>query len=864
MALTHPGWERSPERLARAAASIGELRERGLFLAPIRHHSPACALAVEALIDEVRPGVVLIEGPQEYTGLVPVLQDARTRPPVAILSLEPAASAPAAGFYPLAAFSPEWVALRAAHGRGARVAFIDRSWLERSGEEADDAFTRTLQAERNLAHSATIAALARRFGCRDHDEVWDHLFEARPRAELSDWRGFFDGAFAWAASARLDYEDAVLDADGSLAREATMAAHIAAAWSPDAGAASDAGAAPDGPGQRDPDAPAGPVVVVTGAFHTLAIVEALTGAPEGAPVRRRMPRPRPDSAPRPRPDSAPRPESRPGAADAAWLIRYDHERLDGLRGYGAGMPSPGYYEHLWAAHRAGTDPAQFATELIIDIARAAAGQGAAIGTAHAGVAVEQAIRLAELRGRPWPCRTDVLDALTSCFVKDDGGFDRPLAEAIADYFGGRALGDVPPGTASPPLVAQARRTAQSLRLSIDDSRRRTARLDPRRKPRHRDRRQFLARMEFIGSGFAARLSGPDHVAGRGLDLILEEWQYAWTPLVESALVQLSHQGATVDAVVRVKLAVAERAADQGRSADAVARLIALAAVLGMTDQLPGLSDRLAEMLDADPSLASVVAGLHRITGLARAGAELGIEDRAEALLALVDRGLAAAGYLVPDLGVVDESGEADAIATLVSLRDLVRDRGGSGSAGDTIRHALTTMRTDPRTAPGVLGALVGMAAVDGDLADTDVVAQVRARLTVGADPVLSVRFLGGLMSAAPDLLLHTPEVFDAVHAALRDLPADAFIAVLPDLRRAFTWLKPMETNRLAQRVADRTGVRSEEIDVVVSHSPEALAAGLQLEQDLIAVLARDGLAGWTAGQPSTALGASAPAGGGAG
>ncbi len=111
-------WGLAPERMQRAVAGVEQLRAEGIYLAPVRHHSPACALAVEALLDEVRPAVVLVEGPEEYGRLLPALLDPRTRPPVAVLSL--GTDGKGAGFYPLAEFSPEWVALRTADRLGAR------------------------------------------------------------------------------------------------------------------------------------------------------------------------------------------------------------------------------------------------------------------------------------------------------------------------------------------------------------------------------------------------------------------------------------------------------------------------------------------------------------------------------------------------------------------------------------------------------------------------------------------------------------------------------------------------------------------------------------------------------------------------
>nr|BFF21409.1 hypothetical protein GCM10025730_49300 [Promicromonospora thailandica] len=477
-------WEAAPGRLRSAARAVRTLRsERGVYFAPVRHHSPACAVAVRVAIEELRPSVVLIEGPEEFTRLVPDLLHEATRPPVAVLSLDAGA-----GFYPLASFSPEWVALRAGQAVGAGLAFIDRSFGERSDEERavsgqEDPFARTLMSERYLAHSEAVATLARRLGCRDHDEVWDHLFETRPSSALADWRTLFDDVFAWAALARLDYEQSVLAADGSLDREARMAARIAEALDrrdADTGAGSGAAGSGAGPAGDAAEASRGPVLVVTGAFHTLALVEALSGAPDGAAVRDRQP------------------EAGYGAPepDEAWLVRYDHERLDGLRGYGAGMPSPGYYERLHAAHlrelglddtppgqagatagsggrsaarssggrggvgRGGAGagsagpvgPGALAAEVLVDVARGAADRGHAVSLPQVTAAAEAATRLADLRERAFPGRTDLLDAMRSCYVQDDGGIggpgepERPLGLAIAEVFGDAPWATCRPGT----------------------------------------------------------------------------------------------------------------------------------------------------------------------------------------------------------------------------------------------------------------------------------------------------------------------------------------------------------------------------------------------------------------------------------
>ena len=330
-----------PTRLQRALDSQQHWSRAGVHLVPIRHHSPACALALSALLEEVRPATVLIEGPVEYAALLPALQDPATVPPVAILSL----GERTASYYPLAEFSPEWVALRWAGEHGAEAVFIDRSACLRDDDDPCDdpcddargAVARTLQAERYLARSRSLDALARRLGCRDHDEVWEQLFEDRDTADIRAWRGFFADTLAWSALARLDAGREVLDADSTHAREAVMAAAVRRHL-PQA----------DGGGGK------GPVVVVTGAFHTLALLDVLDNTPEAAWL----------------------PEPETGTGTQGWLIRYDFARLDSLRGYGAGMPSPGLWRRAWRARpRPGTDGRDFATGVVLDLSLTHIGRG---------------------------------------------------------------------------------------------------------------------------------------------------------------------------------------------------------------------------------------------------------------------------------------------------------------------------------------------------------------------------------------------------------------------------------------------------------------------------------------------------------
>ncbi len=252
----------------------------------IRHHGPGSARAVRAALDELDPALVLIEGPPELDKVAPLVAAADMRPPVAGLCYavdDPASAA----FYPMAVFSPEWVALRWAveHGRPAR--FLD----------LPAANSLVLREDRGANRFDPIAALAGAAGYDDAERWWEDAIELR-----------FHG---------LDVFDAVLDAMRTLRedqdidletrrREAAMRRVMRAAR------------------RGEP----GTIAVVCGAWHAPVLV--------------------PETFPSAASDTALL-KGLPATKVAATWVPWTSTRLARASGYGAGIDSPGWYHHLFTA-----------------------------------------------------------------------------------------------------------------------------------------------------------------------------------------------------------------------------------------------------------------------------------------------------------------------------------------------------------------------------------------------------------------------------------------------------------------------------------------------------------------------------------
>lgn len=370
-----------------------------------------------------------------------------------------------------------------------------RRVTERLEPARGDDESESLLDERHLRRSRYLQRLAESLGCRDHEELWEHLFEISAGTLTLDEH--VARVAAYCHLARVESTEAELQADGTLQREAEMAWHIRAALA-----------------ERSEGA--GPVLVVLGGFHAVAMPALLAAA-------------------------TPRPSfSRSNISDeSSALIRYSFDRLDRLNGYASGMTSPAWHQNLWELllrHEklgdAGSPRVResAALSLLTDVAIELRTKfGVALPMPALAAAHEQALRLSQLRRRSAPGRDDVMDAITSCFIKGDADADGLLVSAVAKRaFGGTAMGKVPPGTSTPPLVRDFHFRVRKQRLKIDDALPKRTTLDLYRRPAHRVTSRLLHGLSLLGVPFGIRTAGPDFVHGHGLDRLQEHWEYTHT------------------------------------------------------------------------------------------------------------------------------------------------------------------------------------------------------------------------------------------------------------------------------------------------------------------------------------------------
>jgi Family of unknown function (DUF5682) len=690
----------------------------GLHLLGIRHHGPGSARSVVRALDDLRPDVVLVEAPAEATAALRWVGDPGLVPPVALLG-HVVDHPHLAVFAPLASFSPEWQAVAWANAHDVPVRAIDLPLaVSLAGGDTDVA----LFVDDGPAPPDPIAELAAAAGDPDAERWWEDVVEHRG-----------DGvpAFDAVASAMAAVREGTATSTAEARREAHMRQAIRSTLR-------------DGPGS---------VVVVCGAWHVPALDPSTVAASADAALLRGLPKVK---------------------VAVSW-VPWTHQRLAASTGYGAGVRSPGWYDHVFR-HPGRDAVARF----FVDAATLLREADIAASPEHLIAATRTADTLAVLRGRPRPGLEEVLDAADAVM----GGLPLVRRRLVV----GEAIGEVPEHAPQVPLARDLAARQRAVRLKPAPASK-IVELDLRT-PRGLARSHVLHRVAALGIGWGAL------EAGRGTSgTFRETWRLSWEPEMSVRVVELAGLGTTVEQAATRRLV--ERAA-------AATGLLELADTLdrALLAALPGAIGPVVATLSAraanDPDLGQVMASLGPLAHAQRYG---DVRATDVAALRTVFDGLVARVI-------------AGAVAACSSLDDGAAAEMVERLTGVQAALALLDHPARHRELPDVLARLAearvhglvqgGATRLLHDAGSWDagrVERRLSRALSGGTPPAGGAAFVEGFLAGSGTVLVHDADLRGVVDRWLASLTPDAFVETAPLLRRTFGAFEPAERRRLGQLVA---------------------------------------------------------------
>jgi hypothetical protein len=776
----------------------------------VRHHGPGCARSLRDTLEKLQPDIVLVEGPPDAQGVIHLLAHKDMRPPVALLIYAPDHPKRAV-YYPFTSFSPEWQALRYTLAHDIPARFMDlpqaiqlakmpieemSAAVESIQTPNDDSLViNSIMTFNNRTGSAVGADVScppplyrplRNFptspyqfvkphktmhsaqalpGSPELVEVVEEVTTASnppetsivddPLGMLAHAAGYSDYELWWEQQIeqRMDTTnlfEGILEAMTALRssttprneeeaqREAHMRQTIRIAQKEGF--------------QR--------IAVICGAWHS-PVLSDLSNTKADVALLSGLKKIK---------------------VDATW-IPWTNSRLSYRSGYGAGVTSPGWYEHLWTAlDKISIRWLSLAAQLLRE-------QGIDTSSASVIEAVRLADSLTALRDLPMPGIAELHEAIETVLCN---GNPAPMAIIREKLEIGEKLGEVPPETPAVPLQRDLQ--AKQRRLLLKPSAEIATRDLDLRNETDRARSQLLHQLRLLGIewGKLQRVSG----AKKGS--FHEIWQLQWQVEFAVSLIEANIWGNTLETAATSFVC---------HHADTIQELPGLTELLDKTilAELPGAIDFLLASVQKRAAVSADVRHLmDALPPLARVARYGNVrQTRAEQILPVIG-GLFE--RVVVGLPGACASLDDDAAQQMVESIDNVQEslnilqlpnRSDQQEEWQAVLHQLI----DCDSIHGLVRGRSCRLLLEQKIIDEEELQRLaRLALSPVTPASQAAAWVEGILRGSGLQLLHQDGLWLALDHWLSDLAEDDFVTLLPLLRRAFSGFHAPERQKMGEKV----------------------------------------------------------------
>lgn len=712
----------------------------------IRHHGPGSARHLLEAIQEIKPEIILIEGPPEGEALLSWVNHPEMRTPVAMLLYVPEQTQKAV-FYPFAEFSPEWQAMKYGTYNNLPVRFIDIPLIHKFGKQLEEEAKRMeaeqktdgqeeqnsdatqeqeqQQEKKRKIRQHPLDYLASLDGYDDEDEWWEQLVERRHGALEA-----FEAIGEAMTALREDYEE---EDPEDLIREAFMRTHIRKAEKEKY--------------ER--------ILVVCGAWHVPALQNMPSQKADDELVKK-LPKVK---------------------VEATW-IPWTNPRLSFESGYGAGIKSPGWYEHIW-----NTDDPEGITWLV-NAARIFRKNRMDVSSAHVIETVRLASSLASMRELSKPGLKEFGEAIQSVMCFGDA---MPLLLIDRELFVGNSIGTVPEGAPKAPLQSDLEMLQKRLRLKPEANAKQIV-LDLR-ESNDLQKSVLLHRLRLLGVNWGAKTE----IGGKGT--FKEAWTLEWEPELMINLVEKAIWGNTIE------LAASAYLSDQALSTKQLSGLTSLLE-LAIPSELPqGVQIISREIENAAAGSGDVIELMKAFLPLVQIRRYGNVRNTDVSLVSHVMDGLMAriSVGLPSACGAVDEDSASSIAETMRSV-----EQGISVLEIQEYKEewysSLRKMADDAHIQPMIAGCASKILFDARWIEMNDTENYFLRALSPSAEPMHAAWWLEGFLKGSAATLLFEDKIWDLINSWMSRLEWDHFQTVVPLLRRTFADYSPAEKRKLAEKV----------------------------------------------------------------
>jgi hypothetical protein len=467
---------------------------------------------------------------------------------------------------------------------------------------------------------------------------------------------------------------------------------------------------------------------------------------------------------------------------ATW-VPWTMGRLTYWSGYGAGIESPGYYQHLWSA------PDNVTVRWMIRVAQLLREQDLDASSASVIEAVRLGHALAAVRNRPIAGLPEFNDAVRAVFCFGD---DTPMRLISEKLIVGELLGQVPEETPSLPLQQDLQREQKRLRLPPEATQQ-VRDLDLR-KPNDLDRSRMLHRLRLLKIPWGTI----ERATGKGT--FHEVWRLQWHPEFAVAIIEANVWGNTVPIAAT---AYVRAEADRLQELPAITTLVegalladlpeAVGHIMTRLEQVAALSNDIPHAMEALPTLAGVLRyGNVRQTDTAM------VKQVVDGLVTRIVIGLPNACSALNDEAAEEMYGRLVQVhSALLTLQDADLLSGWNGVLDQLL---------DQLNLHGLIAGRCCRLLFDQKLAAAeDASRRMGLALAPAVDPSQATAWIEGFLRGSGLILLHNEELWQMLDEWVGSLKTESFPQLLPLLRRTFSTFPAPERRQIGERVKRGAG-----------------------------------------------------------
>ena len=725
----------------------------------IRHHGPGSARNVKAFLEEVKPDIVLVEGPPDAEKLMEWVGNEELVPPVALLVYQPDDTRSSV-FYPFAEFSPEWQAILYAQQNKIHVRFMDLPVAHSFalGKEAKEAIAKSAgQNEEKAATEETekeningennapppviiklrrdpIGYLAEVAGCDDGEKWWEQTFEHRLENE-----NIFEAVGEAMTELRAAIPYPVERQE--LLREAYMRKTIRQA-------------------EREMFQN---IAIICGAWHVPALNDSFKQKDDNE-LLKNLPKVKTEST---------------------W-IPWTYNRLSYHSGYGAGIASPGWYDHVWHY------PKDDGTRWMAKVAQLFREKGMDTSVAHVIEAVRLAESLASLRGLSKAGLEELNEATLSILCM---GSDAQLALIKSELIVSNRIGQVPQDIPKPPLQLDIERQQKKLRLppSADSK----EYLFDLRKENDLEKSIFLHRLLLLEIYWGTKMQ----VGGKGT--FKEQWRLQWEPGFSVDIIEKGNWGNTIE---EAATAFIKNKAGSATDLAGVSALLATAMTASLPEAVNVLVDSInnlaAGTVDVQQLMGAVPGLVHvsRYGNVRKTDSEM-VGGIARSMITRITVSLPVACI------AIDEEAAEELVGHFYRMNEAINTLDSWESTAEW-RKVLTVIAQDDNATPVISGYVTRLLYDCKVISGEALVTRFSYSMSKSQPAKTASAWLEGFLKGSGTILLLDNDLWNVIDQWLGSLGEETFIEVLPLLRRTFASFTAAERRKLNDKARNGISVSS--------------------------------------------------------